>query len=44
MRMRTMTPEALRHNSTLTTIWLTTNKIGDEGAKALAEATEQMLI
>ena len=42
MRMRTMTPEALRQNTALKEIDLRRNNIGDEGAKALAEANEQM--
>ena len=44
MRMHTMTPEALRHNTSLKTIWLSGNEIGDAGAAALAEASEQILI
>ena len=39
-----MTPEALRQNSTLKEIRLGYNSISDEGAKALAEANEQMPI
>ena len=42
MRMRTMTPEALRQNTALKDIRLFNNRIGDEGAKALAEANEHM--
>ena len=44
MRTHTMTPEALRHNSTLQKIWLSSNNIGDVGAAALAEASEQICI
>ena len=44
MRVHTMTPEALRHNTSLTTIGLGGNNIGDVGARALAEASEQILI
>jgi len=39
-----MTPEALRHNTSLTTIGLGGNNIGDVGARALAEASEQIFI
>ena len=42
MRMQTMTPEALRQNTALKKIWVRFNRIGDEGAKALAEANEHM--
>ena len=44
MRMHITTPEALRHNTSLTTIVLYNNKIGDAGATALAEASEQIFI
>ena len=44
MRMHTMTPEALHHNTTLETIVLAGNEIGDAGATALAEASEQIFI
>ena len=44
MRTHTMTPEALRHNSTLQKIDLDVNQIGDVGATALAEASEQIFI
>ena len=44
MRVCTMTLEALRQNSILKEIYLGGNSIGDEGAKALAEANEQMPI
>ena len=44
MRTHTMTPEALRHNLTLQKIWLGGNQIGDVGATALAEASEQIFI
>ena len=44
MRMHTMMPEAISHNSTLKTIWLNSNNIGDVGATALAEASEQIFI
>ena len=44
MRVHTMMPEALRHNTTLETIWLNSNEIGDAGATALAEASEQISI
>ena len=44
MRTHTMTPEALRHNSTLQAIELRDNRIGDVGATALAEASEQICI
>ena len=39
-----MTLEALHQNSILKVIDLGGNSIGDEGAKALAEANEQMPI
>ena len=42
MRVHTMTLEALRENKTLQTIDLSWNNIGPEGAKALAEANEQL--
>ena len=44
MRMHTMTPEALHHNTTLQEILLGGNEIGDAGATALAEASEQICI
>ena len=44
MRMHTTMPEAISHNSTLKTIWLNSNNIGDVGATALAEASEQIFI
>ena len=46
MRVHTMTPEALRHNtaSNWKEIGLQGNNIGDAGAMALAEASEQMPI
>ena len=44
MRVHTMTPEALRHNTALEKIWLNSNEIGDAGATALAEASEQIFI
>ena len=44
MRMHTMTPEAIRHNTSLKEIWLGSNQIGDVGATALAEASEQIFI
>ena len=44
MRVHTMMPEALRHNTALQQIWLDNNKIGDAGATALAEASEQIFI
>ena len=42
MRMHTMTPEALHHNTALKKIVLAGNNIGDVGAAALAEASEQI--
>ena len=42
MRVHTMTLEALRENKTLQEISLRYNIIGPEGAKALAEANEQL--
>ena len=42
--MHTTMPEAISHNSTLKTIWLNGNNIGDVGATALAEASEQIFI
>ena len=44
MRVHTTTPEALHHNTSLKEIRLSSNKIGDVGATALAEASEQILI
>ena len=44
MRMHTTMPEAIRHNTSLTTIRLDSNKIEDAGATALAEASEQIFI
>ena len=44
MRMHTTMPEAISHNSTLKKIWLNGNNIGDVGATALAEASEQICI
>ena len=44
MRMHTTTPEAIRHNASLKDIRLGANQIGDVGATALAEASEQILI
>ena len=44
MRMHTTTPEAIRHNTSLKEIWLDANQIGDVGATALAEASEQIFI
>ena len=44
MRMHTTTPEAIRHNASLKEILLGINQIGDVGATALAEASEQILI
>ena len=44
MRMQTMTPEALRHNTALQQIGLADNQIGNAGATALAEASEQICI
>ena len=44
MRMHTTTPEAIRHNASLKEIRLGANQIGDVGATALAEASEQILI
>ena len=40
--MHTMTSEALRHNTALQKIELGNNQIGDAGATALAEASEQI--
>ena len=44
MRVHTTTPEAIRHNTSLKEIGLSGNKIGDAGATALAEASEQICI
>ena len=40
----TMMSEALKHNTVLTRIELDDNKIGDDGAAALAQVLEQMLM
>ena len=44
MRMHTTKPEALRHNTSLKEIRLGLNNIGAVGARALAEASEQIFI
>ena len=42
--MHTTKPEALRHNTSLKEIRLGLNNIGAVGARALAEASEQIFI
>ena len=44
MRMHITTPEAIRDSASLKEIRLGANQIGDVGATALAEASEQILI